>query len=131
MLKLQIIGNLGRDPEMRYTPSGQAVTSFSVAATRTWKNAAGEKQKETTWVRMTAWGKLAEVCSQYLAKGKKIFAEGRLVVDSQGNPKTFQRNDGTTGAAFEMTVENIEFLSSADHNGEGETEAAAEEVIPL
>ena len=130
MLKLEVIGNLGREPEMRYTSAGQAVTSFSIASTRKWKNGAGEKQSETTWVRCSAWGKLAEITSQYLHKGSKVFVEGRLQVDSNGNPRTFQRADGTTSASFELTVNEIEFLSS-NGNGEEAPEAEQEEVIPL
>ncbi len=76
--KVMIIGNLGRDPEMRYTPSGKPVTSFSLAANRTWVTAEGERRDETEWFNIVAWGNLAEVCNRYLSKGGKIFIEGRL-----------------------------------------------------
>lgn len=76
--KVLIIGNLGRDPEIRYTPSGRPVTSFSVATTRTWVNHDGERKEETEWFNVVAWGPLAEICNQYLAKGKQVYIEGRL-----------------------------------------------------
>ena len=121
-----IAGNVGRDPEMRYTPSGQAVTSFSVATSRNYTGSNGQQVKETIWFRISAWGKLAETCSQYLKKGSKVLVEGRLVADSNGNPRTFQRNDGTTGASFEVTANSVRFLSSkAEGTGAGEEQAAA------
>ena len=83
-----IVGNLGRDPEVRYTPSGQPVTSFSVATNRQYTNNAGETIKETLWFRVSAWGKTAEVCNQYLKKGSKVLVEGRLMADpATGGPR--------------------------------------------
>jgi single-strand DNA-binding protein len=123
--ELTLIGNLGRDPEMRFTPSGQPVTSFSVACNRSYQTADGQRRDETTWVRVTVWGKLAEVCAQYLKKGRQIFARGRLVIDPvTGGPKVYSRQDGTSGASFEMTAETIKFLGSrgeveAEHHAEG------------
>ena len=76
--RVMIIGNLGRDPEMRYTPSGQAVTSFNVAATRTWTTSAGERRNSTEWFNVVAWGNLAEICNQYLTKGRRVYVEGEL-----------------------------------------------------
>ncbi|MBN1954494.1 MAG: single-stranded DNA-binding protein [Anaerolineae bacterium] len=76
--KVMIIGNLGRDPEMRYTPSGRPVTSFSVATTRGWTNAEGERREETEWFNVVAWGNLAEICKQHLYKGRQVYIEGRL-----------------------------------------------------
>ena len=76
--KVMIIGKLGRNPEMRYTPSGRPVTSFSVATNRSWVNAEGERRKETEWFNVVAWGNLAEICKQYLTKGQQIYVEGRL-----------------------------------------------------
>ena len=76
--KCMIIGNLGRDPEMRYTPSGQAVTQFTVAVNRNYKGANGEWQEETEWFRVVAWGPLAERTAGYLRKGRKVYVEGRL-----------------------------------------------------
>lgn len=76
--KVLIIGYLGRDPEMRYTPAGRAVTSFSVATTRGWTNANGERREETEWFNVVAWGNLAEICKQRLRKGQQVYVEGRL-----------------------------------------------------
>lgn len=76
--KVQIIGHLGRDPEMRYTPAGKPVTTFTVAVSRTWNNAEGEKRSETEWFNVVTWGNLAEICKQYLVKGKQVYIEGHL-----------------------------------------------------
>lgn len=76
--KVMIIGNLGRNPEMRYTPSGKAVTSFSVATSRSWVNAEGERREETEWFNVVTWGNLAEICKQHLTKGQQVYVEGRL-----------------------------------------------------
>jgi len=73
-----IIGHLGREPEMRYTPSGRPVTSFSVATTRSWNSPDGERREETEWFNVVAWGNLAEICKQYLTKGQQVYVEGRL-----------------------------------------------------
>ena len=76
--KVQIIGRLGADPEMKYTPQGSAVTTFSVASGRAWKDTNGQKREETEWFRCVAWDKLAEICNQYLSKGARMYVEGRL-----------------------------------------------------
>lgn len=76
--KVMIIGRLGRDPEMRYTPSGRPVTSFSVATNRSWVNSEGERRDDTEWFNVIAWGNLAEICKQYLTKGQQVYVEGRL-----------------------------------------------------
>jgi single-strand DNA-binding protein len=76
--KVMIIGYLGRDPEMRYTPSGRPVTSFSVGTTRTWNSPDGERREETEWFNVVAWGNLAEICKQHLTKGQQVYIEGRL-----------------------------------------------------
>jgi single-strand DNA-binding protein len=76
--KVMLIGNLGRDPEMRYTPSGRPVTTFTLATTRSWKSSDGEQHAETEWFSIVAWGNLAEICKQYLLKGQQIYIEGRL-----------------------------------------------------
>lgn len=113
--KLIIIGNLGSDPEMRYTPATKAVTTFSVAV---------NNRDETMWVRVSAWEKLAETCNQYLHKGSKVLVEGRLKPDSSGNPTTFTRKDGSVGASYEMTADNVRFLT-----GKAEEEPADEIVF--
>lgn len=76
--KVMIIGHLGRDPEMRYTPSGRPVTTFSVATNRSWTTSDGEKRTDTEWFNVVAWNKLAEICNQYLVKGQQVYIEGRL-----------------------------------------------------
>jgi single-strand DNA-binding protein len=115
---LIIVGNVGKDPEMRYTPSGQAVTSFSVATNRQYTASNGEQVKETIWFRVSAWGKQAEICNQYLRKGSKVLIEGRLTPDKNtGGPRIWSRQDGTAGASFEVTASTVRFLSS---RGEGE-----------
>lgn len=114
-----IAGNVGKDPEMRYTPSGQAVTSFSVASNRQYTAGNGEQVKETCWFRVTAWGKQAEVCNQYVKKGMKVLVEGRLVPDkTTGGPRIWTRQDGTAGASFEVTAATVRFLSSRGEGGE-------------
>lgn len=108
-----IVGNLGRDPEMRYTPGGQAVTNFNVATNRQYTSSDGQQVKETTWFRVSTWGKNAENCNQYLRKGSRVLVEGRLVPDqATGGPRTFTRNDGTTGANFEVSAQIVRFLST-------------------
>jgi len=90
--KVMLIGNLGRDPEMRYTPSGRPVTTYSVASSRSWKTADGETRSETEWVNIVAWGSLAEICNQYLQKGQQVYIEGRLQTrrweDDEGNKRS-------------------------------------------
>jgi len=127
-----IVGNLGKDPEMRYTPSGQPVTSFSVASSRSYNNPNGEKIEETTWFRVTAWGKQAETCNQYLHKGSKVLVEGRLTPDKNGGPRVFSRQDGTTGASFEVNASTVRFLSSRGEGGEHVADSGpAEDEIPF
>ena len=110
-----IIGHLGRDPEMRYMPSGDPVTSFSVACDRQWNDKSGAKMKETTWFRVSVFGNQAETCNQYLTKGSKVLVEGRLGIDAKtGGPKTFTRQDGTVSAAFEIIANTTRFLSGKD-----------------
>jgi single-strand DNA-binding protein len=90
--KVMIIGHLGRDPEMRYTPSGRPVTTFTVATSRSWNTADGERHTETEWFNVVAWGNLAEICKQYLNKGQQVYIEGRLQTrrwdDKEGNKHT-------------------------------------------
>jgi single-strand DNA-binding protein len=109
-----IVGHLGRDPEMRYTQSGKQVTNFSVATNRRWTNADGETQEETTWFRIAAWGRLAEVTNEYLKKGRLVLVEGRLASEI----RVYERNDGSHGASYELTAEVVRFLG-------GRSESAA------
>ena len=127
-----IVGYLGRDPEMRFTPSGQAVTSFSVATSRSYTNNAGEKVDETSWFRVSVWGAQAESCNQYLKKGRPVLVVGRLRPDPQtGGPRVYTRNDGTSGASFEVNALNVRFLPSGGGSGFtgdfGDEEGGAEE----
>lgn len=106
-----IVGNVGKDSEMRYTPSGQAVTSFSVATNRQYTAGNGEQVKETIWFRVETWGKLAEICNQYVKKGSKVLVEGRLTADkSTGGPRVWSKQDGTAGASFEVNAQTVRFL---------------------
>ena len=108
-----VVGNVGRDAEMRYTPSGQAVASFSVATNRNTPHPDGEQVKETVWFRISAWGKQAEVCNQYVKKGMKVLVEGRLTADQgTGGPRIWTGNDGSPRASFEVTAATVRFLSS-------------------
>ena len=110
---LIIVGNVGRDPEMRYTPSGQAVTSFSVASNRKYTSSNGEQVNETIWFRVSAWGKQAEVCNQFLKKGSRVLIEGRLTPDrTTGGPRLWQKQDGTSAASFEVTAQTVRFLTT-------------------
>lgn len=90
--KVMIIGRLGRDPEMRYTPSGKPVTTFSVAVSRNWNTSDGERRSETEWFNVVAWGNLAEICKEYLTKGLQVYIEGRLQTrhwdDEKGNKRS-------------------------------------------
>ena len=121
--QLIIVGNVGKEPEMRYTSAGQAVTSFSVATNHQHTNSGGEKVKETVWFRVTTWGKQAEVNKQYVKKGMKVLVEGRLSADKEtGGPKIWNKSDGTPSASFEVTAQTVRFLSSTN----GMVEAAHE-----
>lgn len=102
--KAILVGNLGRDAEMRYTPSGVAVTNFSVATTETWKDKAGEKQERTEWTRCQLWGKAAAAVTEYLTKGKQVFVEGRL----QTNEWTDK--DGNKRKTTEVRVDRVVLL---------------------
>jgi single-strand DNA-binding protein len=119
--KLIIVGNLGQDPELRYTPSGQAVTNFSVAVNRSWTDNQGEVHEETTWYRIAAWGKQAETCNQYLSKGRQVLVEGRLVVDPEtGGPRVWLDNNGKPRASFEINAFDVRFLGGSNgHSGNG------------
>jgi len=120
-----LVGNLGRDPEMRYTPSGQAVTSLSVAVNDNYTSSSGEKVERTIWFKVSVWGKQAETVNNYLKKGRKVLVEGRLVADpATGSPRIWTRQDGSSGASFEVSANVVRFLSS---RGEGEGESAYSE----
>jgi len=107
-----IIGNLGRDPEMRYTADGTPVTSFTVATSRRWNDQSGQPQEKTVWFRVSAWRRLAETCNQYLSKGRQVLVEGEL-----SEPKPFQGRDGQWRASLEVTAREIRFLGGRGEQG--------------
>lgn len=116
--KVIIVGNLGRDPEMRYTPKGTPVTNFSVATNRRWTNEDGSQGEETTWFRVSAWGKLGEVCNQYLSKGRQVFIEGNLRPDENGGPRIWTGQDGQARASFEVVAQTVKFLGGRGEAGD-------------
>ncbi len=123
--KVMIIGNLGRDPEMRYTPSGRPVTTFSVAANRQYTNAEGEKQTETEWFNVVAWGKLAEICNQYLAKGRQVYVEGRL------QTRQWEDAQGTRHTSVEIVANEMIMLGSRPSEDEENSDAPEEDEFPF
>ena len=125
--KITIVGYLGRDPEMRYTADGTPVTNFSVATSRRSTRPDGTQVDETIWFRVTAWRRQAEICNQYLQKGRLVLIEGRLQADDRGNPRTFTRNDGTVGTSFEVTATEVKFLGGRGEAPPAEAPGAAEE----
>ncbi len=134
--KLVIVGNLGRDPEMRYMSDGTAVTNFSVATSRKWTNRDGQLQEETTWFRISVWGKQGENVNQYLHKGAKVLVEGRLRPDENGSPRTYTGQDGIVRATFDIHAETVRFLSTnsgGNSNGNAvvPTPIAEEDEIPF
>jgi len=108
--QLILIGRLGRDPEMRYTPTGQAVTSFSVATDRVYRDSADQQKKETTWFRVATWGKMAEACNQYLEKGKLVMVVGRV------STQAWKDNNGDARASLEVVASAVKFLSPHEGN---------------
>ena len=144
--QITLVGNLGRDPEMRYTPSGTAVTSFSIATSRSWTGQDGQRQEKTVWFRISAWRRLAETCNQYLSKGQRV-----LIVGEVEEPSTWTDQSGNSRASLEVTARNVQFLSTraerealpgGGDQGEGpgepegggqqpNTEASGEDDIPF
>ncbi len=109
--RIVLVGNLGRDPEMRYTPNGTPVTSFSVATNRKYTASDGQVRDETLWFRVSVWGKQAETCNQYLAKGRSVLVEGTLIGDENGGPRIWTGQDGKPRASFEVRAQTVRFLS--------------------
>lgn len=105
--RVQLIGNLTRDPELRYTPNGNAVCTFSLATNRSWTTESGEKKEEADFHRIVAWNKLAELCSQLLVKGRKVYVEGRLAT------RSFQGQDGQQRSITEVVIDDMILLDSA------------------
>jgi single-strand DNA-binding protein len=139
--KVVIVGRLGRDPEMRYMPDGTAMTSFSVATDYAYTDRNGQPVKQTTWFRVTVWGRQAEPSNQYLSKGRMVLVEGRLTGDENGSPRIWTAQDGTARASFELRAENVRFLGgredgSGNYSGdssfdEGGGGAQEEDDIPF
>ncbi len=128
-----LIGNLGKEPEMRYTSTGQPVTTLSVATNRRYNDANGQSQNETTWFRVSVWGKQAEPCNQYLHKGSRVVVEGRLTPDPEtGGPHIWESN-GKVGASYEVTASTVRFLSAREEHAESEAAPATptENDIPF
>lgn len=109
--KMLIIGNVGTDPEMRYTPSGNAVTSFRIATGRSYTTRDGERRDETEWFTVTAWSRLAETCNQFVVKGMKVYVEGRLKSSS------WVANDGQTRFRNEIVAQQVRFLDRPQQGG--------------
>ena len=109
--KVFLLGNLGRDPEVRFTPSGQAVANFTIATNESWTDKSGQKQEKTEWHRIVVWGKLAELCGEYLKKGRQAFIEGRLQT-REWTDKENKKNYTT-----EIVANNVQFLGSGQGGG--------------
>ena len=119
--KCMIIGNLGRDPEMRYTPSGQAVTQFTVAVNRNYKDQQGERQEETEWFRVVAWGQQAEFAAEYLRKGAKVFVEGRI------QTRQWEGQDGQKRYTTELVANTIQNLERRNRDEAGDAYGGSQE----
>lgn len=122
-----IIGRLGRDPEMRYTPSGRPVTTFSVATTRTWNSSDGERHSETEWFNVVAWGSLAEICKQHLIKNHQVYIEGRL------QTRTWEDHSGNKRSSTEIVANEMIVLGERQEDStlEDESDTQTEEEFPL
>jgi single-strand DNA-binding protein len=122
--KVMIIGNLGRDPEMRYTPSGRPVTTFTVATSRSWNTADGERHNDTEWFNVVTWGNLAEICKQYLSKGQQVYIEGRL------QTRHWEDKEGVKHTAAEIVATEMMMLGErreANHAQTGEEPVSSED----
>ena len=124
--KVMLIGNLGQDPEMRYTPSGRPLTKFRIAVDRSWTSADGDKKSETEWFNIVAWGKLAEICNQYLSKGRRVYIEGRL------HTRSWQDDNGANHSSVEITANEMIMLDESPIEEEmNEGESPSEEDYPF
>ena len=113
MNKIIVIGNLGNDPEMRYTPNGQSVTSFNIASNRRYRTADGEQREETEWFRVSAFGRLADVCNQYLTRGQQVYVEGRL------RGRSYTDRDGQPRYSLDITLTEMQMLGRRGDNEYG------------
>jgi len=123
--KAILIGRLGKDPELRYTPGGQAVASFSLATNRRWSGSDGQKKEQTTWHNIVAWGKQAEIMKEYLRKGQEVYLEGRI------DNRSYEKKDGS-GKAYvsEVVVENFRFIGSRGGESSDSTSPAPTPEAP-
>jgi single-strand DNA-binding protein len=117
------IGHLGKDPEMRQTKSGEAVASFSIACTETWKDKSGEKQERTEWANLTAFGKLADICGKYLKKGKQVYVEGRMQTDKY-------EKDGQTHYSTKIVLSDMKMLGAKGESDSAPVSTSAPAVTP-
>lgn len=115
--KVILIGHLGRDPEVKFLEAGKAVANFSIATTESWKDSAGAKQERTEWHRIVAWGKLAELCGEYLAKGRQVYVEGKI------QSRKYEGKDGQEKQAFEILAQHVTFLG-----GKGDGKGSRDEA---
>ena len=131
---ITIVGNLGRDPELRYMSDGQAVCNLNVATNRRWSDRqTGEPREETCWFRVSVWGRQAEAANEYLEKGRQVLVQGRLRPDPEtGGPRIYMRQDGTAGASFEIVAQTVRFLGGrnghAGGNGAHEMEVETDDI---
>jgi len=123
--KVILVGNLGSDPEMRYTPNGKAVTSFNIATNRRYTTSAGENREETDWFRVSVWGKQAEQCNQFLTKGKQVYVEGRL------HARSWEGQSGQMRTSLEVTAERVLFLGKRGSVSLPEGEGIEPEDLPF
>ncbi|MDD5467102.1 MAG: single-stranded DNA-binding protein [Anaerolineales bacterium] len=125
--KVMIIGRLGRDPEMRYTPSGRPVTTFSVATSRSWNTSDGDRRTETEWFNVVAWGNLAEICKQYLYKNRLVYIEGRL------QTRHWEDSDGNKHSSTEIVANEMIMLDEKkeDTNNQEELVENEEDEFPF
>ncbi len=125
--KAMIIGNLGGDPEMRYTPSGKPLTKFQLASNRNWISAEGERKNETEWFTIIAWGKLAEICNQYLTKGQQVYIEGRI------HTRKWKDEGGNSHSSVEITAQEMLMVGGRSDDSEPEdgSEVDPEEDFPF
>jgi len=116
--KVFLMGNLTRDPELRYIPSGSAVANFSVAVNRTYKDSTGEKKEDVSFIRVVVWGKMAEICSEYLTKGRAVLVEGRL------KSRTWEAQDGQKRSALDVIATNVQFIGPKGDRVSAEAQGA-------
>lgn len=122
--KVILIGNLGADPELKYTPSGSAVSNFTLATNESWVDGKGERQEKTEWHRIVVWGKLAEICNEYLKKGSKVYIEGRL------QTRSWDGQDGNKRYTTEIVARDMQMLDARDGGGGRGEDWSGSEAAP-